>query len=91
MILLASSTASAMVISSLMSIFILGETFICKYDLTAMVFISVGCALMILQTHIQIVELDYDSVKELLISNKSIGICVIASCIFTVTVIAYLS
>jgi len=55
MILLTSSTASALVIASILSIKILGETFNCKYDFTAMLFISLGCGLMILQTNTQAV------------------------------------
>lgn len=88
-VLLASSTGLAMIFSSLLSIFILGETFICKYDLTAMVLIAVGCTLLVLQSHIQHVDLNYAKVKELLISKKAVAHFVFTICIFTATFIAY--
>ena len=51
LVLLASNSATAIIGSSLLSICLLGERFLWKYDLTAMFFIILGCTLSIVQSN----------------------------------------
>ena len=49
--LLAGNTATSIIVATILSSLILGEVFIMKYDLTALIFISLGCACLVLNAN----------------------------------------
>ena len=49
--LLACNAATAIIVNMILSTRILGEEFICKYDLTAMIFIATGSIIIATQAH----------------------------------------
>ena len=58
MILFTSTCSVAILFSSILSIWLLKEQFIWKYDLTATILICTGCALTVMQMHMGDVKYD---------------------------------
>jgi len=80
--LFATTVAFAIVFSTLLSIFLLGEKFICRYDLPAAGLICVGAALTMIQMNTKI-DLEYDRAKiaKCLISIESGLLVAMSVCI----------
>ena len=73
MVLLSCNTAVAILTSQLFSILLLGEIYILKYDLPAMVIIVVGTILTILQSNFEETHYSAEDIKTLLASPAAIG------------------
>ena len=59
--LLTSNTATGMLCAQIFAVLFLGEAYICRYDLTALIFIVSGSVLTVLQS--DLTEKSFDSVQ----------------------------
>ena len=74
--LLAAKNVCAILASTVLSIQILGEVFICKYDLPALILISAGCVTVVLFSSTTQTSYTAEQVIEFLKSARTIGFLV---------------
>ena len=78
--LLSCNAATAIIVNVLLSTKVLGETFLWKYDFTAMVLIAVGTAMIVLRTHTEPVDFTGDQIRDVIFSMRNglfILLCVV--------------
>lgn len=80
--LLAANSVTAVVAAIVLSTQILGEKFVCRYDLPALIFIAIGCSTIVLNANKTETEYTADEVKELLKSPRSL--LFMGTCLFTI-------
>ena len=90
MTLFTTTCSIAILISAFLSIKLLGEPYICKYDVTASILICTGSALTILQMNTTVqTDYDRDMVADLLLSNRSLFLLVFVILLFVVALCSY--
>lgn len=72
-VLLSCNAATAIVVQVIFSVIFLGEKFVCRYDLTALIFIVLGCICIVITANFSDNSLDAEMVKDYLTSGKSIA------------------
>ena len=80
MTLISCNAATAIIVNMILSTKVLGEKFIWKYDLTAMFFIAIGTITIVLQAHTQPVSFSGESIKDLLLTARTmfyLSICIV--------------
>ena len=85
MVLLTCNSATAILVSSGLAICLLGEKFVWKYDLTALVLYIIGGTLTIVQANRQKTERTPEEIRELLSSPASITFYAFAAVLLLVT------
>ena len=78
--LIAANSVTAIVSATVFSTQILGEVFICRYDLPALLLISAGCITIVLNANTSQTEYSAEDVKDLLKSPRTlsfIGACLV--------------
>ena len=71
--LMGCNSSVAIMSSMLLSVYVLGEKFICKHDLTALVLISAGCTAIVLTANSDAVAYKPAEIIELLLAFKALG------------------
>ena len=64
--LISCNAATAIIVNMLLSIFILGEKFIPKYDLTAMLLITIGSVTIVIHANTEQVEFTAEEIRDML-------------------------
>lgn len=64
--LISCNAATAIIVNMLLSIFILGEKFIPKYDLTAMFLITIGSVTIVIHANTEQVEFTAEEIRDML-------------------------
>ena len=82
MTLLAANAVTAVVCAIIFSTQILGETFVCRYDLPALIFIAAGCSTIVLNANKTETEYSAQDVKDLLKSPRTLAF--IGTCLFCI-------
>ena len=90
MILFTSTCSVAILFSAVLSILLLKEKFIWKYDLTAAILICTGCTLTVFQMHMDDVKYDTKMVKDMVFSTQSIFLQAFTLLLGIITVASYL-
>ena len=80
--LLACNAATAIIVNMLLSVHILGEKFIWKYDLTAMIFIASGSIIIATQAHTEQVDFTAEEIRDLLLKADTIIYLAVCICLF---------
>ena len=78
--LLSCNAASAIIVNLLLSTRFLGETFVCRYDLTAMLLIATGSITIVINAHTEQVDFSAEEIRHLLLEPRTIiylTICII--------------
>ena len=78
--LLAANAVTAIVSTLVFSIVILGEKFVCRYDLPALILISIGCSTIVMNSNKSDETYTADDVIELLLSPRTL--CFTGACVF---------
>ena len=78
--LVAANSASCIIAAIVLSTQVLGEKFILRYDLPALIFISAGCAVLVLNANMVQKSYTHDDVIDVLTATRTI-------CFFSVSVI----
>ena len=81
--LLACNAATAIIMNMLLSINVLGEKFVCRYDLTAMILIATGSVTIVMNAHTEQVNFSADDIHNLLIEPRTIIYLIICVLLFT--------
>ena len=70
--LMACNASTAIICNLILSKKYLGETFVCKYDCTALILICTGCSTIVLNAHTSPVKYDEEAVLDVLSSARAI-------------------
>ena len=73
MTLMACNASAAILFAVLLSMFVLGEAFIWKYDCTALVLIVLGCTFIVLNANTEQVKYTADEAADILTSPAALG------------------
>ena len=80
--LLAANSVTAILAAIFFSVQILGEKFVCRYDLPALLFIAVGCSTIVLNANKSETKYSADDVKALLRAPRTL--CFIGFCLLCI-------
>ena len=78
--LLAANAVTAIISTLVFSVTILGEMFVCRYDLPALLLISAGCTTIVLNSNKSDESFTADEVVDLLLAPRTL--CFAGTCIF---------